>query len=102
MDTRAFEREAKRILKEVEKECGWMYETIHSDGVTKCKTNFIVWSDVFICSHCGEEFVFWDVAIDEVNKAFKEQWCVLFAQHFGQNPSKDSGIQKQSIRLNYI
>ncbi len=29
VDARAFEREAKRILKEVEKECGWMYETWH-------------------------------------------------------------------------
>lgn len=29
VDARAFEREAKRILAEVEKECGWMYETYH-------------------------------------------------------------------------
>ena len=29
VDVNAFEREAKRILKEVEDECGWMYETLH-------------------------------------------------------------------------
>ena len=29
MDVVEFEREAKRILDEVEKECGWMYETRH-------------------------------------------------------------------------
>ncbi len=29
VDVQAFEREAKRILKEVEDECGWMYETLH-------------------------------------------------------------------------
>jgi hypothetical protein len=29
VDAHAFEREAKRILKEVEAECGWMYETWH-------------------------------------------------------------------------
>ncbi len=29
VDVQAFEREAKRILKEVETECGWMYETLH-------------------------------------------------------------------------
>lgn len=29
VDVAAFEREAKRILKEVEDECGWMYETLH-------------------------------------------------------------------------
>ncbi|MEJ5241101.1 MAG: DUF559 domain-containing protein [Anaerolineales bacterium] len=29
VDARAFEREARRILREVEEECGWMYETWH-------------------------------------------------------------------------
>ncbi len=29
VDVPAFEREANRILKEVEEECGWMYETLH-------------------------------------------------------------------------
>ncbi|WP_052507579.1 REP-associated tyrosine transposase [Desulfonatronovibrio magnus] len=29
VDVKAFEKEAKRILKEVEEECGWMYETLH-------------------------------------------------------------------------
>ncbi|NMC18678.1 MAG: site-specific DNA-methyltransferase [Chloroflexi bacterium] len=95
VDTRAFEREAKRILKEVEKECGWMYETTHTDGTTKCKINFIVWSDVFSCSQCGGEFVFWDVAIDEAHKAFKEQWaCPICSTLLAKNPPKDSGAQK--------
>lgn len=62
VDVKAFEKEAKRILKEVEKECGWMYETKHSDGQIG-KINYTVWSDVFICPECMEEFVFWDVAI---------------------------------------
>jgi hypothetical protein len=30
VDVIAFEREAKRILKEVEEECGWMYRTLHT------------------------------------------------------------------------
>lgn len=30
VDVKAFEREAKRILKEVEEECGWMYRTLHT------------------------------------------------------------------------
>ncbi len=32
VDVVAFEKEAKRILKEVEDECGWMYETYHTSG----------------------------------------------------------------------
>ena len=58
VDAIAFEREAKRILKEVEKECGWMYETRHSDG-SKGKIKFTIWSDVFVCPQCGDEMVFW-------------------------------------------
>ncbi|MEI6737979.1 MAG: DNA methyltransferase, partial [Pseudomonadota bacterium] len=49
VDVEAFGKEAKRILKEVETECGWMYETFHTDGKTKGKINYMVWSDVFVC-----------------------------------------------------
>jgi len=31
VDVEAFEREAKRILKEVEDECGWMYQTLRTE-----------------------------------------------------------------------
>ncbi len=64
IDVKVFEREAKRILKEVEGECGWMYETIHNDGKTKGKINYTVWSDVFVCPECSRELVFWDVAVN--------------------------------------
>ena len=62
----SFEREAYRILKEVEKACGWMYETKHSDGRTGT-INYTVWSDVFVCNECAGEVVFWDEAVDEEN-----------------------------------
>jgi DNA modification methylase len=64
VDVAAFEREAKRILKEVEEECGWMYETKHSDGRTG-KINYTVWSDVFVCPDCSNEVVFWEAAVDK-------------------------------------
>ena len=59
-----FEKEAKRILKKIEHEYGWMYETKHTDGRTG-SINFILWSDVFICPYCAGELVFWDIAIDK-------------------------------------
>ena len=65
VDVVDFEREAKRILKEVEDECGWMYETLHTDGRTKGRINYTVWSDVFICPDCTREVVFYDVAVDK-------------------------------------
>jgi len=65
MDVNAFERDAKRILKEVENECGWMYETLHTDGKTKGKINYTVWSDVFVCPECTREVIFWEAAMDK-------------------------------------
>ena len=62
----SFEREAYRILKEVEKTCGWMYETTHSDGRIGT-INYTVWSDVFVCNECAGDVVFWDEAVDEQN-----------------------------------
>ena len=58
VDVAAFEKEAKRILNEVEKECGWMYETLHTDRITKGELNYTIWSDVFVCSECASEVVF--------------------------------------------
>jgi DNA modification methylase len=63
VDVVGFEKEAKRILNEVESECGWMYETNHTNGRTG-KINHILWSDVFTCPECATELVFWDVAVE--------------------------------------
>ena len=65
VDVEAFEQEAKRILEEVEAECGWMYKTFHSEGK---KLNVLMpkeaipgvikyteWSDVFTCPDCAGE-----------------------------------------------
>ncbi|WP_230199100.1 DNA methyltransferase [Risungbinella massiliensis] len=75
VDVEAFRQKAERILEEVEKECGWMYETQHVvDGVPQVdvdgkpvmgKINYMVWSDVFVCPDCSEELVFSDVAVDK-------------------------------------
>jgi hypothetical protein len=83
VDVESFEREAKRILEEVEAECGWMYETNHIPEIggkaKKGKINYTVWSDVFICSECAEEIVFWEAAVDheegKVQKTFQCPHC---------------------------
>jgi len=74
VDIKAFEQEAKKILKEVEKECGWMYETIHTDGKTKGKINYTVWSDVFVCPECAGELIFWEVAVEKEKRSVKDEF----------------------------
>ena len=60
--------QAKRILKEVDDEIGWMYETLHTDGKTKGRINYTVWSEVFSCPECAGEVVFLDEALDTETK----------------------------------
>jgi DNA modification methylase/predicted RNA-binding Zn-ribbon protein involved in translation (DUF1610 family) len=84
VDITAFVEEGQKILQEVEKECGWMYETAHSSDSSvsflsaemkpKGRINYTVWSDVFVCPHCGNEFVFWDVAVDAKNKKVNNEF----------------------------
>ena len=73
VDVVVFEKEAKRILGEVEEECGWMYETKHSNGRIG-KVNHVLWSDVFICPECSSEVVFGEVAIDEISGKIRDQF----------------------------
>jgi hypothetical protein len=41
-----------------------MYETLHTDGKTKGRINYTVWSDVFTCPRCAGEVAFWTAAVD--------------------------------------
>ena len=68
-DVKKFATAAQRLLQEVCDELDWMYETTHSDGRTKGRINFTVWSENFSCPECGKEFVFHKEALDsETNK----------------------------------
>jgi DNA modification methylase len=91
VDIAAFEREARRILEEVEEECGWMYETLHTDGKTKGKINYTVWSDVYTCPACGEEMAFWDVAVEHEDNKVRDMWsCPSCKATLAKSPSKKS------------
>lgn len=74
VDVSAFNKEARCILKEVEKECSWMFETRHTDGRIG-RINYTVWSDVFICPECIGEVVFWDAAVDKQGGKVQKQFA---------------------------
>ena len=74
VDLLDFDAQAKRVLGEVEKNLGWMYETTHTDDVAKGRINYTVWSDVFTCPECAGEVVFWNAAVDQVGKQILDEF----------------------------
>ena len=72
IDASLLENEVKRIFKEVKEECKWMYTTLHEGQ--PALINYVVWSDVCVCGNCGEEFVYWDAAIDYKEKCIKDSF----------------------------
>lgn len=73
-DVNAFSKAAKKLLKNVESEIGWMYETLHSDGKTKGRIEYTVWSEVFTCPNCASEVVFLNEALDEKSKKVADEF----------------------------
>ncbi|MDR2548958.1 MAG: site-specific DNA-methyltransferase [Desulfobulbus sp.] len=71
----AFSKAAKKLLKEVEQEIGWMYETLHTDGKTKGRIEYTVWSEVFTCSDCAGEVVFLEEALDDESKKVADEFA---------------------------
>ncbi|SHK90029.1 DNA methylase [Desulfatibacillum alkenivorans DSM 16219] len=71
-DVRAFAKAGRKILKEIEQELGWMYETLHADGKTKGRIEYTVWSEVFTCPDCAGEVVFLDEALDQKTKRVRD------------------------------
>ncbi|MFC1930695.1 DNA methyltransferase [Chloroflexota bacterium] len=92
IDVLAFELETKRIISEVKNECGWMYETYHTDGRSKGVINYTVWSDVLGCPYCGNEYVYYQAAVDENNNSRKNYKCSDCGATISKQESKRSQV----------
>lgn len=68
-----FDNVSEKIFKELNEQYSWMFETLHFDG-QKGHINYIIWSDEFICPHCNNKFLYWDVAIDLENGITKKEY----------------------------
>lgn len=66
------EHEVKRIISAVKEECKWMYTTMHEGR--PALINYVVWSDVCVCSHCGQEYIYWDAAISYKDKCINDSF----------------------------
>jgi 16S rRNA G966 N2-methylase RsmD len=84
-DVDAFAKAGKQLLNDVERDIGWMYETLHSDGKTKGRIEFTVWSEIFTCPECAGEVNFIDEALDDDNRTRDSFPC----PHCGADLNKD-------------
>lgn len=76
VDALAFEQEARRVLAEMEAQCGWMYQTLHTDGHTKGRINYSVWSDIFSCPECAGIINYFNETVDlKTNKVVSDFPC---------------------------
>ena len=73
VNTDRFLKYADDIVKDFERELGWMYETIHEESKIG-KINYIVWSDIFGCPNCTADFKFYDVAVNELTGAVLDEF----------------------------
>lgn len=73
-ESHVFERNAASVLKRGEDECNWMYQTRHPKSKLDGRINYVVWSDVFLCSECSGEVVFWREAVDRKVGKVREQF----------------------------
>lgn len=99
VNPRNFERDVNRIISEVEQECGWMYETWHPNcddpNRVKGRINYIIWSEVFVCPTCGQEMVFWDLAVDQETGSVRGSWeCPGCSTLLAKSPQKNTGVLK--------
>lgn len=84
VDIHALQAEVERIQTEMEEECGWMYKTLEpiekGTGSKKHielvegRISFVVWSDIFVCPNCGQEYVFWNQAVDHEHQSMLDDF----------------------------
>ena len=66
--------EIQNIISKLTNECGHLYDVKDSDGKIIGKINFVVWSDIYICPNCGNEYVYWTCALDAKNKCLRDEY----------------------------
>ena len=87
-DIDALGEAAQELLDHLEEEVGWMYETLHTDGVTKGRINYTVWSECFTCPECAAEVVFVDVALDPKGQTRDTFLCVNCSKELNKKAMK--------------
>jgi DNA modification methylase len=85
-DVEEFSKAGRQLLDQMSQEIGWMYETLHSDGKTKGRIAYTVWSEEFSCASCSGNIVFLDAAFDEESSRVSKD---IICPHCGATAPKE-------------
>ena len=78
VDSNAFDRASRALLDRFESEYGWMYRTtvtLPNGDTSEASIDYVVWSEVLTCPHCGGEVVFYDAAFDSSTGRVLDHFC---------------------------
>ena len=124
-DPTAFSNQAKDALREVERSCAWMFQTLHAPtkeqinsaiqeisrtetpDLSKCgsagRINYTLWSDVFSCPECAGELIFWDAAVNpETNQVMDEFSCPHCSAQLNKNNVERVWVTKEDSLLGRV
>jgi 16S rRNA G966 N2-methylase RsmD len=73
-DIEEFSKAGAKLLKEVEREIGWMYQTKDKDSDSLGKVEYTVWSEIFTCPNCAGEINFVAEALDDDTKRVRDKF----------------------------
>ncbi|MCY3960887.1 MAG: DNA methyltransferase [bacterium] len=96
VDGDAFDRASQGLLNRFEAEYGWMYRTTVTPKrgePFEADIDYVVWSEVFTCPHCGGEVVFYDAAFNTATGRVRDQF---------ECPSCGATLSKSSLERRLI
>lgn len=103
-----FVKAAKSIFSSLETELSWMYKT--DDDNIEGTVNYYIWSEVQVCPNCGNEFTYWDAAVDFENHKVKDKYncphCSVIISKKQSQKAKESAyddvISETYERIKYV
>ena len=101
IDGDAFDRASRALLDRFESEYGWMYRTTvtpENGESFEASIDYVVWSEVFTCPHCGGEVVFYDVAfVPATGRVRNEFFCSSCGAALGKRTLERRLIRERTL-----
>ena len=75
-----FKRSFSKYIERCEEQIEWLYQTRDPSTEKIGTINYVVWSEIFLCAYCFQEYSYWDSAVtynpgDAIGKVENKQTC---------------------------